>query len=149
MITAFEVLREAGVRMPRAVGQAVSIVGALILGEATVNAGIASNMLIIVIALTAITSFIVNKLVEPIPFIRIALLIGANILGIMGIVLVTLFITIHMCSLKSFGVPYMSPLAPMNTQDLKDSVIRFPLRSLMRRPSILMWGNKEKIMRNR
>lgn len=149
MITAFEVLREAGVRMPRAVGQAVSIVGALILGEAAVNAGIASNMLIIVIALTAITSFIVNKLVEPIPFIRIALLIGANILGIMGIVLVTLFITIHMCSLKSFGVPYMSPLAPMNTQDLKDSVIRFPLRSLMRRPSILMWGNKEKIMRNR
>jgi spore germination protein KA len=148
MIVAFEILREAGVRMPRAVGQAVSIVGALILGEAAVNAGIASDILIIVVALTAITSFIITKITDATIFIRFALLISANILGIMGITLVLFVIVAHMCSLRSFGVPYMSPLAPLSTKDLKDSYVRFPLWSMITRPRTIIWGNRDR-MKNR
>lgn len=145
MIVAFEILREAGVRMPRAVGQAVSIVGALILGEAAVNAGIASDILIIVVALTAITSFIITNITDATIFIRFALLISANILGIMGITLVLFVIVAHMCSLRSFGVPYMSPLAPISTKDLKDSYVRFPLWSMITRPRTIIWGNRDRI----
>lgn len=144
MIFAFELLREAGVRMPRAVGQAVSIVGALILGDAAVNAGIASNILIIVIAITAITSFIVPDLKGSNIYIRLALLIGANVLGLMGFALVLFTIVAHMCSLRSFGVPYMSPFAPVSTIDLKDSLIRLHHEKMYTRPRTIIWNNKFK-----
>lgn len=144
MIIAFEFLREAGVRMPRAVGQAVSIVGALVLGEAAVNAGIASNLLIIVISLTAITSFIVSSKIDAIFFMRIALLVGANILGMMGITIVTFIIVAHMCSLQSFGVSYMAPFAPLCSMDLKDSLVRVPLWKMKTRPKSLMPEKREK-----
>ncbi len=136
MILFFEFLREAGVRMPKAVGQAVSIVGALILGEVAVNAGIASDLLIIVISLTAITSFIVSSKIDAIFFMRIGLLIGADILGLMGIVIVSFIIINHMCSLQSFGVPYMSPFAPFNMNDIKDSLVRFPHWAMKTRPKV-------------
>lgn len=134
----YELLREAGVRMPRQIGQAVSIVGALVLGQAAVEAGIASNPIVIVTAITAIATFILPQLRGTIPIIRISLIFAANILGFMGIFLILVAYLIHMATLRSFGVPYLAPFAPLSWMDLKDTFIRFPLWAMWTRPRFLV-----------
>ena len=121
MIMAFELLREAGVRMPRTIGQALSIVGAIVLGEASVAAGIASNLMVIIVAITAICSFITPPLSRTIMYIRFILLIIANFFGFLGISLTVVVTLLHLCRLRSFGVPYMTPFSPLTASDLKDS----------------------------
>ncbi|MTI71034.1 MAG: spore germination protein [Firmicutes bacterium] len=143
MLIAFELLKEAGVRMPRPVGQAVSIVGALVLGEAAIQAGVASPPMVITIAATAIASFTVQPLQGTIPIFRFFMLFAANILGFLGIMLVTVVILIHMCSLRSFGVPYLYPFSPLTGSDLKDTILRAPIWAMFTRPKALSWdGNK-------
>ncbi|GAB6086623.1 spore germination protein [Alkaliphilus crotonatoxidans] len=129
MLFIFEFLKEAGLRMPKPVGQTVTIVGAIVIGQATVEAGIASPLMVIVIALTAISGFITPELDFTIFFIRIVLLIAGNILGFYGIIMAAVGIFIHMNNIKSFGIEYLYPVAP-TSQELKDSLIRFPLWSL-------------------
>lgn len=133
----FEILREAGIRLPRPVGSAVSIVGALVLGEAAVNAGIVGAPVVIVIALTAIASFVVPFQVESVTLIRLGLVFFAGAFGLYGILYGLLLILIHLASLRSFGVPYLTPLAPWNLNDLKDTVVRAPLWMLLTRPKSL------------
>lgn len=145
----FEILREAGVRMPRAVGQAVSIVGALVLGQALIDAGLASASIIIVTATTAITSFIVSPMNGAMPIIRAMTLISANVLGLTGILLTWIMFLLHMCSLKSFGIPYLAPIAPLNDNDLKDIFLRFPLWTMLARPKSLTWGREDNRMKYR
>lgn len=139
----FEVLIEAGVRMPSPIGQTISIVGALVLGESIVQAGIVSTPMVIVSALTAISSFIVPALRETMPFFRWLVLIAANILGFMGMMLTAIFLVIHMCTLRSFGVPYLAPFSPLNGLDLKDTFIRIPLWAMFTRPRALTWENTD------
>lgn len=139
---AFELLREAGVRMPGQVGSAVSIVGALVLGEAAIQAGLTSPTMVIVVAATAISSFILPSLLEVLPIVRILLLIASNILGLLGIVLAMVAMFVHVCTLRSFGVPYMSPHAPLNIMDLKDTLVRAPLWMMVTRPRAIVWDNK-------
>jgi len=134
---AFELLREAGVRMPKPVGQAVSIVGALVLGEASIRAGIAGAPMVIVTAITAICSFIINPYYGFLPLARFLFLIAAQVLGLLGVSLMTFAGLIHLCSLKSFGVPFMSPLAPLDLSGLKDTVIRAPIWTMFTRPKSL------------
>lgn len=140
----FETLREAGVRMPRPVGQAVSIVGALILGEAAIRAGIASAPMIIVAALTGITIFMIPSLdmaLSLIPF-RIVLTILAGSMGLFGLMLGTVGTLVHMVSLRSFGVPYLSPLAPSTSRDIfKDVFLRSPWWTMLSRPRTIGWKN--------
>lgn len=131
MIVIFKLINEAGIRMPKAVGQAISIVGAIVLGQAVVEAGIASPLMIIVVALTAITSFVVPGLQNSIFLIRILLLIMASIVGFYGIAFGLIFIFVHICNLRSFGVPYLSPFAPTSLEDLEDTFIRAPLWALL------------------
>lgn len=131
---AFELLREAGVRMPKPVGQAVSIVGALVLGEASIRAGIAGAPMVIITAITAICGFILTPYYSFMPIARFFLLVSAQVLGLLGISLVTAAGLIHLCSLRSFGVPFMAPLAPLNLSDLKDTIIRAPLWTMLKRP---------------
>ena len=128
MEVTFEILREAGIRLPKGAGQAVSIVGALIIGQAAVEAGIVSPILVIVVSLTGISSFTIAKyeLGLSVRLLRFPLMIMASILGIPGITVALLALLVYMVSLKSFGVPYMSPLAPLTKQDLRDTVIRAP-----------------------
>lgn len=137
----FEFLREAGVRLPRPVGQAISIVGALVLGEAAVNAGLASNPMVTVTALTAISSFIVPPLGGTLPILRLVFLISANILGFMGIMLCGMALFIHLCTLRSFGVPYMAPLAPLSGRDFKDVFVRVPVWAMLTRPRALHFSD--------
>lgn len=137
MLISFQWLREAGIRMPRPVGQAVSIVGALILGEAAVTAGFVGAPTVIVVALSAITSFLVTPLNDVIFLLRLAYLIAAGIFGLYGIMLVLTFFLLHVASLRSFGIPYMSPWFPITWSGWKDFVIRAPLWLLNRRPEAL------------
>lgn len=135
----FEILREAGVRMPRAVGQTVSIVGALVIGQAAAEAGIISNIMVIIVAITAIANFVFPNysFANASRLIRFVLIIVASILGLYGVLLVLVFIVAHLSSLRSFGVPYLAPVAPFIVEDQKDIFVRFPIWSMNKRPSYL------------
>lgn len=139
MEVTFEILREAGIRMPRAVGQTVSIVGALVIGQAAVEAGIVSNILIIVIALTAISNFVspVYSFANAARIVKFALILMASIFGLYGLILGLVFLVAHLASLRSFGVPFLAPIAPFKLGDMDDVFIRFPYWSLKKRPSYL------------
>ncbi len=126
MMICFEILREGDLRVPGFSGSALSIVGALILGDAAVNAGIVSPIMIIVIAITAISSLLFTEpeLINALRIWRIFFMIGATIIGIIGVLIVFLILIIHLSSLKSFGVPYLKPFSPINKKELKDSIIK-------------------------
>lgn len=126
----FEILREAGIRMPKAVGQAVSIVGALVMGQAAVEAGIVSSIMVIIVAITAISSFVIPSynMGIAIRILRFGFIILAAFLGLFGIFVGFITLLLHLCSLSSFGVPYMSPLAPLNFEKQRDAIFRFPIQ---------------------
>ncbi|MWC26690.1 spore germination protein [Paenibacillus sp. MMS18-CY102] len=124
----FETLREAGVRMPRAIGPAISIVGALVLGQSAVQAGLVSPAMVIVVSFTAISNFVTPQIsmATASRLIRFNLMLLAGMLGIFGIMAGLLFLVIHMTGLRSFGVPYMAPFAPVTKQTWLDMLIRLP-----------------------
>ncbi len=133
----FEALREAGVRIPRPVGQAVSIVGALVLGDAVVSAGLASYPVVIIVALSGIMGFLLPPQLNPMLMLRIPVLIISSILGILGTTWAYVMIIVYLISLRSFGVPYLSPLLPYTHQDMKDAFIRVPWWKMITRPLLL------------
>ncbi|SMC26435.1 spore germination protein KA [Clostridium acidisoli DSM 12555] len=141
MILTFEILREAGVRLPRPVGQAVSIVGALVIGEAAVSAGLVGGLMVIVVALTAVCSFVVPVYTDVVSILRVAFLILGASLGIFGVGIGLLVVLVHVVSLRSFGTPYFAPLAPLTIEDLKDTFVRTHLWSMFTRPRTIGWHN--------
>nr|WP_257985404.1 spore germination protein [Bacillus sp. V5-8f] len=144
MEVTFEALREAGLRLPKQVGAAVSIVGALVIGQAAVQAGIVSAPMVIVVALTGIASFMVPRypLGIALRLLRFPVILLAGTMGLLGIVLSVIMITVHLCKLRSFGVPYLSPIAPMKAKELKDVLIRAPWWMLSKRPHLTGEYNK-------
>ena len=136
MELSLELLRESGIRLPGSIGQTIGIVGGLILGEAAVNAGLVSPPMVIVVATTAIASFVIPDYEAAIPLrlLRFPLMILASFFSIYGIMIGWLLILIHLCSLESFNQPYFAPFAPIKISDLKDSIIRVPLRLMGQRP---------------
>ncbi|WP_017726100.1 spore germination protein [Halalkalibacterium ligniniphilum] len=147
MEISFEILREAGIRMPRAIGQAVSIVGGLVLGQAAVEAGLVSSALVIVVAITGISSFATPayNMAISVRLFRFIIMIFAATFGFYGIAIVTLMITAHLCALRSFGIPYMAPLAPFILSDQKDTVLRLPIWTFRTRPRLI---NQKNLVRN-
>jgi spore germination protein KA len=145
----FEIIKESGLRISRSIGQAVSIVGGLIIGEAAVQAGIFSAPAVVIIGATSLSAFIISKLDATVLIIRVSLMIAANILGILGIVLATTGFFIYMCSLKSFGVPYLSPIAPLDGNDMKDAFVRMPLWTMLERPETITRRYGDKDLRNK
>jgi Bacillus/Clostridium GerA spore germination protein. len=144
MGAAFEILREAGVRLPRPVGQAISIVGALVIGESAVSAGLVGAPMVVVVAITAVSSFVVPSQTDSAVIIRFILLVLAGFMGGYGIAMGLLAVFIHMVSLRSFGTPYLSPLAPLSTSDMKDTFIRAPLSTMLKRPRDIAWHDPER-----
>ncbi len=124
----FEALREAGLRLPKQVGAAVSIVGALVIGQAAVQAGLVSPLMVIVVAITGIASFMIPRYSEGVALrlIRFPIMMLAGTMGLYGLALGFIAIVIHLCKLRSFGVPYLSPIAPTIGRDMKDAFIRSP-----------------------
>jgi len=135
----FEILREAGIRMPRAVGSAISIVGALVIGQAAVEAGIVSASMVIVVALTAISSFVSPAFNMSIStrLLRFPLMLLAATFGLFGILLGLIVMVLHLSSIRSFGIPYLAPNAPFNLQDQKDNFVRAPRWLLRTRPHLI------------
>ncbi|WP_438448690.1 spore germination protein [Gorillibacterium sp. sgz5001074] len=143
MEVTFEILREAGVRMPRAIGQAVSIVGALVIGQAAVEAGIISASMVIVVSLTAISNFVfpsVNLAIS-VRLLRFVMMGLAGSFGLYGITLGLLALLLHLTSLRSFGVPYMAPFGPYVAEDQKDAILRVPFWGLISRPRLISQKN--------
>lgn len=134
MLITFEILREAGVRLPRPVGQAVSIVGALVIGQSAVSAGLVGGILVIIVALTGVSSFAVPVFTDAESILRILLLILAGTLGVFGVGIGLLVTLIHIVSLRSFGTPYFSPFAPIEKDDIKDSFVRTFIWKMKKRP---------------
>jgi len=134
-----ELLREAGARLPTKVGQTIGIVGGIVIGTASVEAGLTSNVLLIFIALAALASFTtpVYRMGNTIRLIRFPFLFFANLWGLVGILLCFCFILAHLLRLTSLGRPYLEPLYPFRKRDLKDSFIRLPFNKQIKRPAFL------------
>lgn len=147
MEIAFEMLREAGLRLPSAIGHTVSIVGGLIIGQAAVEAGIASPIVVIIVSLTAIASFTIpnDGFVSAIRICKYIIIGASSILGLYGFMLAILGILIHLSGLKSFGIPYLSPFSFWEVnegEDLKDSILRAPITSMRKRPVYSRRGHR-------
>ncbi len=131
---AFELLREAGVRLPKPAGQAISIVGAIVMGNAAVEANLISAAVLIVLAITVVASFVSAAYVDASTLLRLIFLLLGWWLGLAGLLLGSLVLLVYLCSLNSFGVAFFTPLAPLDLQGLKDLALRFPLWMLKFRP---------------
>jgi len=132
----FELLREAGLRLPRSIGPAISIVGALVIGDAAVKAGLVSTPMVVIVAFTGIASFAIPSYNAG-TFFRIArfgVLLAASALGFFGIIAALLLLAVRLASLTSLGQPYLSPLAPFNRAQLSDVLVRRPWPMSTKRP---------------
>ena len=131
-----ELLREASIRLPVAIGNTIGIVGGLVIGEAAVRAGIVSPIMVIIVAVTAIASFANPSYNLSVAFrlLRFALMVASGILGLYGLMLGLILVLIHMVRLKSFNVPYLSPFVSVDASDLKDTIYRAPLYRMIKRP---------------
>lgn len=128
MFISFEILRESDYRIPNVSNSALSIVGALILGEAAVNAGIVSPIMIIIVAITAISALVIvePELSNAVKWYRILFMLGGTTIGIFGIFIVFIIFTTNLCSVNSYGKSFTMPFTPINS-DIKNSIIKFPL----------------------
>jgi len=144
METTIELLREAGARLPTKVGQTIGIVGGIVIGQAAVQAGFTSNILIISVATSAIASFTIPSYImsASIRLIRFGLIIMAGVLGNLGLMMCIGLVVIHLSGVTNMGTSYLTPLSPMNFSDLLDTFVRGPFWGLRKRPSISDFQNK-------
>lgn len=138
LILMFELLKEAGTRLPKTVGSAITIVGALIIGDAAVSAGIVSAPAVIIVALTAVSSFIVPTLPEFIVLYRMLFLLLGGTMGLIGISTGVVILITQLVSTESFGIPILSSFS---RNELKDIILRFPLQSMKYRPAAIAKDN--------
>ncbi|CAH1191355.1 Spore germination protein A1 [Paenibacillus auburnensis] len=124
----FEALREAGTRIPKPVGQTVSIIGGIVIGQAAVQAGIVSAPMVIVVSITGIASYIIPHLELGLTFrlLRFVLLVLGGTMGLLGVIVAVFVIYGHLAHLRSFGTPYLQPVAPLILEDWKDTLLRVP-----------------------
>lgn len=120
----YEIMREAGLRLPRPVGHAVSIIGALVIGDAAVKAGIIGSSMVMVVALTALSSFVVPSLYEPAAILKFVFILVGGTWGLFGISVGFVLLLTNLCALESLGVPIMAPLSPCAPADLRDGLWR-------------------------
>ncbi|GFN29800.1 hypothetical protein PCURB6_00600 [Paenibacillus curdlanolyticus] len=128
MLAMFELFREAGVRLPRPVGQTVSVVGGLIVGDAAIRAGLTSPTMLVVAAVTAVATFtLVNQTLNgTVSVLRLFILALSSVLGIFGFFIALFAVMVYVCSLESFGHPYMLPIAPIKWKKLLDVLTQLP-----------------------
>ena len=148
MMVIWEILKEAGVRIPKPAGASLSIVGALIIGEVAVSANLVGSLMVIIIAATGLMGYLVNPQIDAITLLRYPVLLASSLFGLYGLYTAYLFIIVHMASLQSFGVPYMSPIMPFEWKDMKDFIIRVPWFWMKTRPRFLSPGNPVRVADN-
>ena len=128
----FEIMREAGLRLPRPVGHAVSIIGALVIGDAAVTAGIIGSSMVMVVALTALSSFVVPSLYEPAAVLKFVFIVVGGTWGLFGISVGFMLLLTNLCALESFGIPVMAPTSPTAVADMRDNFWRSSWKKLGR-----------------
>jgi hypothetical protein len=139
-----ELIREATIRLPTYIGTAVSVFAGLIIGQAAVEAGIVSNLVIVIVAATATASYVIpsTDMALSVRIVRFIFMLAASVFGIIGIVVCTIFILGHIIVLDSLGQPYFTPFSPFFSEGLKDSIVRLSLKKQKRRPVETRTGNK-------
>lgn len=130
----FEILNEAAVRMPKHLGMALSIIGALVLGDTAVQAGLISPPSILVVAISGITIYTLPDQVGTLSIIRLAFTLIGGVAGYYGLLIGTVFLVVYLCGLQSYGTPYLAPYAPNLPTDKKDGIFKKGLRYMKRRP---------------
>ncbi len=150
LLLAFELLMEAGVRLPSPMGNTIGIVGGLIIGDAAVSANLASPMVVIVVAFTAIASFTIpnETFLSAFRIVKYMILFLSSVLGLYGFILGLMLVLIHLADLKSFGIPYLSPFVASNLEEdspLSDSVLKFPIFKMPFRPIYSTRENKRRL----
>lgn len=120
----YEILREAGIRLPRPIGHAIGVVGGIVIGDITVNAGLVGAPMVLIVALSGLCSFVVPALYERTVVLRFIYILAGGIFGLYGLCIAAGIILIKMCSLNTYGVPYMSPISPFNPQSSRDMLVR-------------------------
>lgn len=129
----YEIMREAGLRLPKTLGHAVSIIGGLVIGETAVNSGLIGAPTLMIVALTAICSYVVPDLYASIAALRLSFILVGGIFGVWGAVLLLCVVIINICSKESFGIPFASPIAPLGLFGLRDVIVRADWKTLARR----------------
>lgn len=133
----YEVMREAGLRLPRPLGHAVSIVGALVIGETAVNAGLIGSPTLMVVAFSAISSYVIPDLYAPLSILRLVFIVVAGVAGIWGIALMFCAVLINMCAKKSFGIPFTAPVSPFDLFSMRDVLVRASWKTLSRKQNMV------------
>lgn len=149
ILLVFEILKEASIRMPKYVGMSLSVVGALVLGEAAVSAGFVSTTAIIIVAFSGICLYAVPNLVESGSLLRWIFLVAGGSLGIFGIITFAAFLLYSLVSSDAFNTPLLSPFSPLLPRDLRDSVVKFGMRSLDTRPVVLGSKNRTRLAKKK
>ena len=150
----FELLREAGIRLPGPLGNTIGVVGGLIVGQSAVEAGIVSTIVVIVVALTAIASFAIpnEEFASVFRLLKYFIIFTSSIAGLYGFVMGLLIIAIHLSELKSFGVPYMMPAVGGDLRDgafhNQDFLLRAPISFMKKRPVWARWDNRIRLKNN-
>lgn len=147
MMATFEILRESDIRIPSPMGAAISIVGALVLGDAAVSAGIVSPIVIIVVAITSICGLLFTDVdfVNAIRIWRLIFIIFSVLAGLIGIVVAGILFIVKLASVSTNNVPYLAPLTPLYPNALKDAIVRYPINKLKKRPEYLSKHNQTKL----
>lgn len=145
----FEILREAGIRLPKPIGDAVSIVGAVVLGEAAVVANLVSAPMIIVVGVTGIAGFATPMLHGPAIIIRFTFVLLASVFGLYGYLFGLVGLLIHLVSIHSFGAPYLAGYTALGGQETKDTILRSPWWQMKQRPRFLAGRNRVRLRGNR
>ena len=141
----FDILNEASVRMPKHLGMALSIIGALVLGDTAVQAGLVSPPAILVVAISGITIYTVPDQVGTMSLLRLALTVIGGIAGYYGLLLSFVFLFWYMCGIQNFGTPYLAPYTPNIPSDKKDALLKQPLQNLVTRPKSIPNKNQKRL----
>ena len=146
MILFFELIKESGLRIPGNIGSAVTVISGIVIGQVAVDAGLVAPIMVITVSLTGISEFIITDQRELVPIYRLIIVFLGGILGLFGIICGLVVMIVHLISLRSFGVPYMYPIAPYDKEGMKDFIIMRPLKKMNYRPRNI--ANKDKRKRN-
>jgi spore germination protein KA len=146
LLLSFEILIEAGLRLPKTVGTAMSILGGVVVGQAAVSANIVSPLVVVVVSLAGIAGFIVpnQDLSSGIRVIRFLFALMAAIGGFFGLAVAIILLLTHLCSLDNYGLAYLSPFVDVDESNHRDTLFRFPIKYFTKRPRNIAVNNRIK-----
>ncbi|MDD4210999.1 MAG: spore germination protein [Clostridia bacterium] len=145
VIILFEILYEANARMPRYLGMALSIVGALILGDTAVKAGLVSSPAVMIVALSGITIYTVPNEAGQLSLLRLGFTLAGGMMSFYGIVILLVFLIFYLANFNSYGSPYLAPMAPFIYGDQKDAIVKSPITKMKNRPISILNKNKVRL----